>query len=79
MELEGWELNTPSRDPTGLCRYISGTGTAGQCHGLDANGTVTHNFQDPSGVSAQTSGAVEHKGTLYVGSFIEDSIAKLTM
>ena len=47
--------------------------------GLDAGGTVTHNFQDPSGVSAQTSGAVEHNGELYVGSFIEDFIARLAL
>jgi len=45
--------------------------------GLDAGGRVIHNIQDPSGVCAQTSGAVEYNGELYIGSFIEDFIARL--
>jgi len=47
--------------------------------GLDAAGAITSNYQDPSGVCAQTSGAVEHKGQLYIGSFSEDFIARLSI
>ena len=45
--------------------------------GLDAGGSVINNFQDPSGICAQTSGAVEHNGELYIGSYSEDFIARL--
>lgn len=45
--------------------------------GIDTNACVINNFQDPSGVCAQTSGAVEHNGELFIGSFSEDFIARL--
>lgn len=45
--------------------------------GLDAGGNIIHNIQDPSGIIAQTSGAVEHNGELYIGSFSENFIARL--
>jgi sugar lactone lactonase YvrE len=47
--------------------------------GLDAEGRITHNLQDPSGVCAWTSSALEHDGQLYVGSMSEDFIAKLAI
>lgn len=47
--------------------------------GLDVNGRVVHNLQDPSGSYAQITNAVENKGMLYLGSQVEDSIGRLPL
>jgi sugar lactone lactonase YvrE len=48
--------------------------------GLDRNGRVIQNLQDPSGKSyALISSAVEHKGNLYLGSIGEDSVGRLNI
>jgi len=45
--------------------------------GLDGDGRVVHNLQDPNGVIGETSCAVEHEGMLYVGSLGGDAIGRL--
>jgi sugar lactone lactonase YvrE len=46
--------------------------------GLDLNGNVRYNLQDPSGDSyAEISSVMEHSGTLYLGSIGEDSIGRV--
>ena len=45
--------------------------------GLDKDGRVVHNLQDPSANYAQISSVEEYKGMLYFGSIIEDSIARM--
>jgi sugar lactone lactonase YvrE len=48
--------------------------------GLDAEGHVTHNLQDPSGSHfALVSSAVEHGGALYLGSLGEDAVGRLRL
>ena len=47
--------------------------------GLDEDGRVVHNLQDPGGRFAETSGAVEQDGVLYVGSFGGDGIGRLRL
>ncbi|HEV3470848.1 MAG TPA: SMP-30/gluconolactonase/LRE family protein [Pyrinomonadaceae bacterium] len=48
--------------------------------GLDAEGRVTHNLQDPSGSHyALVSSAVEHAGALYLGSLGEDAVGRLRL
>jgi len=46
--------------------------------GLDTDGNVLHNFQDPSGSTyAGISCVVRQKGTLYFGSLLEDAVGRL--
>jgi sugar lactone lactonase YvrE len=45
--------------------------------GLDAQGTVVRNLQDPSGSFAQMSSVEEHDGQLYLGSLVERSVGRL--
>ncbi len=46
--------------------------------GLDQNGRITHNLQDPSGKSfALISSVLEHEGKLYLGSIGEESVGRL--
>ena len=47
--------------------------------GLNEDGEILHNFQDPSGAFAETSGAIEHEGWLYVGSFSGNAIGRLAL
>ena len=48
--------------------------------GLDANGQVTHNFQDPTGTHyAPVTSAEESNGALYLGSLAQDSIGRLAL
>ncbi len=45
--------------------------------GLNHDGEVVHNLQDSSGSFAETSGAIEHEGMLYIGSLSGDVIGCL--
>jgi len=45
--------------------------------GLDTDGRIVHNLQDPSGSYAQITNVVENKGMLYLGSLVEDAIGRL--
>lgn len=46
--------------------------------GLDQNGRITHNLQDPSGKSfALVSSVLEHQGKLYLGSIGEEAVGRL--
>jgi sugar lactone lactonase YvrE len=45
--------------------------------GLDLDGRVVHNLQDPTASYAQITSVQEHKGMLYLGSLAEDSIGRL--
>jgi hypothetical protein len=48
--------------------------------GLDANGNVTHSFQDPTGTHyAPVTSAEESNGALYLGSLGQDSIGRLAL
>jgi sugar lactone lactonase YvrE len=48
--------------------------------GLDRNGRVTRNLQDPSGKSfALISSVLEHEGKLYLGSIGEEAVGRLTI
>jgi sugar lactone lactonase YvrE len=48
--------------------------------GLDSNGRVVHNFQDPSPQSfTQIANVVEHKGMLYFGSIGESAIGRMPL
>ena len=47
--------------------------------GLNAEGRIIHNFQDPSGIIAWTSGAITYQDELFVGSFNDDYIARLPL
>lgn len=48
--------------------------------GLDGNGDVTHNFQDPTGTHyAPVTSVEESNGTLYLGSVEQDSIGRLAL
>jgi sugar lactone lactonase YvrE len=48
--------------------------------GLDADGNVTHNFQDPTGTHyAPVTSAEESNGALYLGSLDQDSIGRLPL
>jgi sugar lactone lactonase YvrE len=48
--------------------------------GLDANGNVTHNYQDPTGTHyAPVTSAEESNGVLYLGSLAQDSIGRLAL
>lgn len=45
--------------------------------GPDGEGRVVHNLQDSSGAFAETSGATEHEGMLYVGSLSGEAVGRL--
>lgn len=45
--------------------------------GLDLEGRVVHNLQDPSAAYAQITSVQEHEGMLYLGSLVEDAIGRL--
>ena len=45
--------------------------------GLDIDGRVIHNLQDPSGSYVQITSVQEHDGMLYLGSFVDDAIGRL--
>ena len=45
--------------------------------GLDVDGRVIYNLQDPSGSYVQISSVEEHDGMLYLGSLVEDAIGRL--
>ena len=45
--------------------------------GLDRNGRVVHNLQDPAASFAQISSVEEHDGKLYLGSLIEEAIGRV--
>lgn len=45
--------------------------------GLDEQGQVMHNLQDPAAGYAQISSVNEYGGMLYLGSLVEDSIGRL--
>jgi sugar lactone lactonase YvrE len=45
--------------------------------GLDMEGRVVHNLQDPSASYAQITSVQEHEGMLYLGSLVEDEIGRL--
>ena len=45
--------------------------------GLDMDGRVIHNLQDPSGSYAQITNVEEHEGMLYLGRLAEDAIGRL--
>lgn len=52
-------------------------GNYGFVLGLNAEGEVVHNLQDPAAAFTQISSAQEHEGMLYLGSLVEDSIGRL--
>lgn len=45
--------------------------------GLDMEGRVAHNLQDPSASYPQITSVQEHEGMLYLGSLVEDAIGRL--
>ena len=45
--------------------------------GLDMEGRVVHNLQDPSASYAQITSVQEHEGMLYLGSLVENAIGRL--
>jgi sugar lactone lactonase YvrE len=45
--------------------------------GLDRNGRVVHNLQDPEGGFAQISSVERHADQLYFGSLVEDAVGRL--
>jgi sugar lactone lactonase YvrE len=45
--------------------------------GLDMDGRVVHNLQDPSAAYAQITSVQEHEGMLYLGSLVEEAIGRL--
>jgi sugar lactone lactonase YvrE len=42
--------------------------------GVDGNGTIVHNLQDPTGTFGQITNVLEHDGKLYMGSLSEDAV-----
>ena len=52
-------------------------GNYGFVLGLNAEGEVIHNLQDPAAAFTQISSAQEHDGMLYLGSLVEDAIGRL--
>ncbi|MBN1572094.1 MAG: SMP-30/gluconolactonase/LRE family protein [Deltaproteobacteria bacterium] len=47
--------------------------------GLDVNGNVVHNLQDPAGSFFQITNVVEHDGYLYLGSLVENAMGKVAV
>ena len=56
---------------------FSSTEEYGFVLGLDVDGNVVHNLQDPSGAYAQITSVQEHEGILYIGSLGEAAIGRL--
>ncbi|MGB3564876.1 MAG: SMP-30/gluconolactonase/LRE family protein [Thermoanaerobaculia bacterium] len=52
-------------------------GNYGFVLGLNAEGEVVHNLQDPAAAFSQISSVQEHDGMLYLGSLVEDAIGRL--
>jgi len=52
-------------------------GNYGFVLGLNAEGEVVHNLQDPAGAFTQISSVEQHEGMLYLGSLVEDAIGRL--
>jgi sugar lactone lactonase YvrE len=52
-------------------------GNYGFVLGLNAEGEVVHNLQDPAAAFTQISSVQEHDGMLYLGSLVEDAIGRL--
>jgi sugar lactone lactonase YvrE len=63
-----------ARLPEGL---LSNTPRYGFVLGLNQDGQVIHNLQDPEGTYAGVSSVTEHGGMLYLGSLVEDAIGRL--
>ena len=63
-----------ARLPQGL---LSSAPRYGFVLGLDRDGRVIHNLQDPAGTYAGISSVTEHEGMLYLGSLTEDAIGRL--
>ena len=47
--------------------------------GLDQNGNVIYNLQDPEGSFAQITNVVEHNGYLYLGSLVESAVGRIAV
>ncbi len=47
--------------------------------GLDKDGNVVHNLQDPDGSFSQITNVVEHDGYLYLGSLVEDAVGRVAV
>jgi strictosidine synthase len=45
--------------------------------GIDQDGNVVHNLQDPAASFTQVTSVQEHEGMLYLGSLVEDAIGRL--
>lgn len=56
---------------------LPAAGSYGFVLGLNAEGEVVHNLQDPAAAFTQISSAQEHEGKLYLGSLVEDAIGRL--
>ena len=56
---------------------LPAAGNYGFVLGLDMDGRVVHNLQDPSASYAQITSVQEHEGMLYLGSIVEDAIGRL--
>jgi sugar lactone lactonase YvrE len=58
-------------------RLIPAPGNYGFVLGLNAEGEVVHNLQDPAAAFTQISSVQENEGMLYLGSLVEDAIGRL--
>jgi sugar lactone lactonase YvrE len=47
--------------------------------GLNQDGSIRHNLQDPQGNYAVISRVIEHEGKLYMGSFVENAVGVITV
>ena len=47
--------------------------------GLNEQGEVVHNLQDPTGAFGEVTGVVEHEGYLYLGSLVEEAIGRIKL
>ncbi|MCA9985661.1 MAG: strictosidine synthase family protein [Anaerolineales bacterium] len=47
--------------------------------GLNEQGEVIHNLQDPTGAFGEVTGVVEHEGYLYLGSLVEEAIGRIKL
>jgi sugar lactone lactonase YvrE len=47
--------------------------------GLDQNGNVIYNLQDPTGSFSQITNVVQHNGYLYLGSLVESAVGKIAV
>jgi sugar lactone lactonase YvrE len=54
--------------------------SCGYVLGLDSDGEIIHNLQDPSGEKyANITSATEHEGILYLGSVLEDAVGRIAL